>query len=235
MEQPTRLDKFAQDIQKRAERVGNEKTDAVSRMARGLLTIERWLADRILEKRYPKVKLPEFLENIINSQERFFSVLYEIENGIMASLQEQYPNWAPEQFPKLNMCGYTSSAITEFSRAKGEGARVVYGHYRNDGEAIYHYWTEVSVDGEMYAVDATYGQFDPGVSEKIIVYPVDDLDKYGLKEYKPEDEPVLGDGDRMTLEALAANNGVLPMRDHIQDDAQRQKYVELTEVLAQKN
>lgn len=220
MENPINLEtvaKVAKKVEDRAEKVGNERTDVVSKMARGILDLEVWVARKIREKQSIE-SLPELLKISPEKQRAFYSSLKVMEDDIVAELRRQHSGFvAPEMVPKPNLCGFTATAITEAFRRRGGNARVVYGHHRNNGSIIYHYWTEVvdDSDGRKYVVDATYGQFDPSHQEDVIVYPIADLPQYGLKEYKEGEGSVLK-LDEGTIAVLRENNGMLPIRQDLQ-------------------
>ena len=170
--------------------------------------------------------LPDELLFIEQNAAVFFEILATLKKAIIDAGLKANP-YAPPKV-NLNMCGYTATALTELFRKWGLKSRVVYGHYWSGQQRSYHYWTEVVISGNRYAVDATYGQFRDGYSGEILVAEVIDLwSKYRLTEYKEGMEPPLGSIDQRTLMSLAKHGGVLPMRDHIKDQAIRDIYEQL--------
>ncbi len=176
--------------------------------------------------------LPDELLFIEQNAAVFFEILDTLKKAIIDAGLKANP-YAPPKV-NLNMCGYTASALTELFRKRGLKSRVVYGHYWCGQQRSYHYWTEVLINGNRYAVDATYGQFRDGYLNKFLIFEVTDLwREYRLSEYKEAMEPPLGGIDLRTLVALAKNGGVLPMRQHIQDSTQKDIFEKLVLALVQ--
>jgi len=157
--------------------------------------------------------LPEFVG--VETQRKFFEQLESMREIILKETSSQHSKYRPAPVPML--CGFTASALTKRFR-ETRSARTVYGHYSGYGDIGYHYWTEVKGDdNQVYVVDATYGQFDPSKEGEIVVFPVSELEKYGLSEFKEGDTSILG-YDEMTVQTLKENNGELPIENNWSDE-----------------
>ncbi|KKW42262.1 MAG: hypothetical protein UY92_C0009G0066 [Candidatus Magasanikbacteria bacterium GW2011_GWA2_56_11] len=172
---------------------------------------------------------PEQLKFMGESERKslFFQILETMSDNIIDQQLARRP-YAPPSKP--NLCGYAATAVAEGLRRRGIDARVVYGHAQRGDKTVYHYWTEARLDEKPWEIDGTYGQFNPEAQGKILVYPVENLSSYNLREHHEDDEAILPtDG---TPRFLNGNEGLLPMREHITEDQLRGLYEELVRVFS---
>lgn len=168
-----------------------------------------------------EISIKTVQELIQNGQAGFLSELSNLQKKIMLRDAQQLkaegklngfqPLEAQVQTPE--MCGYSASAMTDVIRkvsGNEASARTVYGHYTKDQQRPYHYWTEISVQGQKYVLCATYGQFDGQYRGRVLFDQAENLGKYGLQEYTTG----MAGGTKMdenTLRTLRANNNNLPI------------------------
>ncbi len=223
---------LADRVQTRAESVRNTNNDPISKMARGILDLEVWLAQKLKGGDKKTVQnVPSELEISPKGEGEFYAALHRMEQLIIEEYASKMGSFAaPEEIPRPNMCGYTASAVTEHLRKKGVTARTVYGHHVSGERVVYHYWTEAEVSGRKYVVDATYGQFNPDHNGEMMKYPVEDLPNYGLVEYKKGD-PTRLEWDARTAERLEDNNGTLFTEEDI-DEGRRIIYSTMIDSLS---
>jgi hypothetical protein len=208
----------------------NKRNDPFSRAARALLDTEERTARNVVARLHSET--PESLKSLKLDEESFFEALHEIARRHVIMFLEDNPGAKVVDAPSYTLCGYTANALAERCRRNDIDSRVVYGHHIDDrGRIVYHYWTEATVlDNNIqkkYVIDATYHQLDESYKRGILIYPASDISLYGLKEFKKDALPVIGDSDIATLSTLEKNNGLLPMRDHIEDLELMQSYNKL--------
>lgn len=212
-------------IVKKSENKPIEKMDKLIRLTQVFLHVQLYLAKIALKKE--QSNFPQTLQKL-SEKKQFFDKLSELVSFFVAEhtdlFRKQYRRKPiPDEIPRYNMCGYTATAIAEYFKTQGLEARVVYGHFSFEETTLHHYWTEVVIEENKYFIDATYSQFFSFFKNQILVYPINYLSIFGLKEFKRTDTPLFGDIEIATLDCLHENNGLLPIRMHMNNDKQKIK------------